>query len=105
MKYNDARQKMIENGENLSWCKPYQIEDSEKEVYFTLNEGEIQEIMIDGENIDATSETIKELAQKYNPDYDEYEGYSDFEILMDVNKNELGCKDCPWFKDCQAFDD
>lgn len=100
---NKVREVMLENGENLSWCKPmkHRIEN----VFISVNEGEVVGIRVNGKDEDITDEKIKELAKKLNLDYDKYEGWNDIHILLESDFEELGCKDCPWFDICEAMDD
>ena len=110
---NNIRKKMIENGQNLSWCKP--LKHKSEAVYLIVNEGIIDSIIDNGEETVRTSiigkksdpamdEKIKELAKRLNPEYDEYEGWDDTHILLNSDFEELGCRDCPWFNSCDAMD-
>lgn len=95
------REMMIDNNENLSWCRPY-IHDR---VQFSILEGNISGLMIDGDDVDPNPESIRTAAQIVNPDYSEYEGWTDLHILLDGDAHECACCDCPWFDVCSAMDE
>lgn len=94
---------MIENGQNVSWCKP--LKHRTEDILLIVNEGEISGIRINEKDENVTPEIITELAKKLNESYDEYEGWSDTHILLDADFEELGCSNCPYFDICEAMDD
>ena len=95
------REQMMENGENLSWCKPFVSE----RVSFAMNEGKIETIIIDGEEIDdPTEDDIANAAKIVNPNYDDYDGWHTTHILLEGDIREVGCAECPWFDRCDAMD-
>lgn len=105
MSYRDT---MIENQENLEWCKPLSFLGGR--VIVALNEGQITCISVDGktlpsypENVHADS--IRTAAKLVNPEYDEYSGWPDTHILLEADYEELPCCKCPWFDVCDAMDD
>jgi hypothetical protein len=100
---NKTREIMIENGQNVSWCKP--LKHRTEDIFLIVNEGEISGIRINGKDENVTPEIITELAKKLNESYDEYEGWSDTHILLDADFEEMGCCDCPYFDICEAMDD
>lgn len=105
MSYRDM---MIENQENLGWCKPLSF--LEGRVVVALNEGKIDCISVDGKTLpsypkDALANSIRAAAKLANPEYDEYSGWSDTHILIDADHEELPCCKCPWFDVCDAMDD
>lgn len=100
---NKTREIMIENGQNIDWCKP--LRHRTENIIIVLMGGEIIQIRINEEDKDVTPEIITELAKKLNESYDEYEGWSDTHILLDADFEELGCSDCPYFDICEAMDD
>ena len=101
---NKVREKMIESGQNLEWCKPMKHES--EDINLCVKEGEVIGILECGNEIlPVTSEKITELAKRLNSDYDLYEGWDDTHILLDSGFEEMGCKDCPWFDTCEAMDD
>lgn len=106
------REYFIENGGNLSWCRPYESNDGR--VEFTYCEfgrpGErIYGLIIDGEEVtvplDAIEADIERAARIVNEYYDDYRGYDATHILLDGDVKEVGCPDCPWFEECEAMDD
>lgn len=100
---NKTREIMIENGQNVSWCKP--LKHRTEDIFLIVTEGEISGIRINGKDENVTPEIITELAKKLNESHDEYEGWSDTHILLDADFEELGCSDCPYFDICEAMDD
>lgn len=100
-----TRDLLIGSRENLGWCKP--LKHKSENVIIAVNEGTIVSVLVDGEeqSCSITSELIKKLAQRLNEDYEEYQGYSDTEILLEADFEELGCADCPWFDVCEAMDE
>ncbi len=100
---NKTREIMIENGQNVSWCKP--LKHRTEDIFLIVTDGEISGIRINGKDENVTAEIIMELAKKLNESYDEYEGWNDTHILLDADFEELGCRDCPYFDICEAMDD
>lgn len=105
-KLNKVREEMIENQQNLGWCKP--IEFANGKVIIVRNEGEIISALINGEDISKiTPEIIKKIAKTVNPDYeslkDDYR-MTDDEIIADASCKELPCAKCPWFHVCEAME-
>lgn len=100
---NKTREIMIENGQNVSWCKP--LKHRTEDIFLIVTEGEISGIRINGKDENVTPEIITELAKKLNESYDEYEGWSDTHILLDADFEEMGCRNCPYFDICEAMDD
>lgn len=99
---NAFRKKMMDEGGNLSWCKPYVSEN--QRIKFSVNEGAIASLKIDGVEVDATAENVKKAAQIANSAYDAYDGWDDTHILVEA-ASEQDCCDCPWFDVCEAMDD
>lgn len=61
------RYEMMETWENLDWCRPYWSKDGTCAVI--LNSGEIDAIMVDGEDFEYPSrEQLIALAARLNPD-------------------------------------
>ena len=108
MKYRDY---MKDRDENLSWCKPY----IGKRVSFSLWENHIDNVMIDGKEINPegykggmsyyTSEQVEKVARVANKDYDLYKGWDDLHILLEGEVSEGPCYSCPCFKWCCAMDE
>ena len=86
--------------ENLFWCKPYANDN----LVIVLCENEIIRLQAMGKDYEVTSDSIHNAARISNPDYDLYSGYSDREILLMGDVQEIGCVDCPWFNQCEAMD-
>lgn len=84
MTYRDY---MIDNNENLSWCKPISFDGGN--IIITSNGGEITGILADGEDLDATQENIRNIAHRIDPSAG----------------RELACRECPWFSVCCAMDE
>lgn len=100
---NKERERMIETGENLSWCRP--MEHKSEDITLCVMEGEVIGILECANEIyPVTAEKITELAKRLNSCYDLYEGWDDTHILLDSGFEEMGCKDCPWFDVCEAMD-
>ena len=100
---NKTREIMIENGQNVSWCKP--LKHRTEDIFLILTEGEISGIRINGKDENVTPEIITELAKKLNESYDDYDGWSDTHILLAADFEELGCSKCPYFDICEAMND
>ena len=95
------REEMIENGENLGWCKPYVSE----RVKFVLY-GDIVAMEIDGiDFLVITEEDVKRAARIVNEYYDDYSGWDATHILLEGDVKEVGCAECPWFDVCDAMND
>lgn len=99
---NGYRKKMIENGENLGWCKPLSFLDGK--VILAVNEGEVVGLRIDGTDVKINAESVHRVAEMVNPCYDLYSGWDDMHIIAEAPHKELGCCDCPWFGICDAME-
>ena len=97
------RNMMIDNEENLSWCKPLSFMDGK--IVIALHEGTIDSMIIDGTEVDANDENIQNAARLANSSYDCYKGWDDTHILIDAESEELPCRRCPWFDVCAAMDE
>ena len=100
MSYRDM---MRESNENLGWCRPESYLDGR--VILAINEGTVAGISIDGQDLSTTPENIRRVAKMVNADYDDYKGWNDVHIIQDVDHEELPCRRCPWFGDCDAMDE
>lgn len=88
MELNKTRKEMVENNQNLGWCKPYVAADRRR--HFVISEIGLDSI-VDHEN--ERHIWRKEELKK-----------------IDVNKllegaTELPCKECPFFFGCDAMND
>lgn len=98
------RELMRENRENIGWCKPYVSED--ETVTLAIANNEIVGAVINGVDIKASALDqidLASLAKHVNPDYEDYDGYSDLHIIRDA-MHTCCCADCPWFNICDAMD-
>lgn len=98
-----VRDMMRENNDNLDWCRPESYLDGR--VILAINEGTVVGINIDGTKQATTPENIRRVAKMVNADYDDYEGWDDAHIIQDADHEELPCRLCPWFDDCDAMDE
>lgn len=100
------REQMIENGQNLGWCKPYVSNDGKYAI--AINEGEIAGMILNGEDIGPdkldSTDILRKFAQTVNPDYSNYSGWGDLHIALEGSIAECGCAGCPWFGICDAMD-
>jgi hypothetical protein len=88
MKLNKTRKEMLENDENLEWCKPYVTAD--EKIHFVINEGRLDGIL--------DHESNRHIWKK-----EELEKF-DVEKLLE-EATELPCKECPFFYECDAMND
>lgn len=98
-----CRDTMRESNENLEWCRPESYLNGR--VILAINEGRVDGINIDGQDLDTTPDNIRKVAQMVNDEYDLYEGQPDTQIIQDAEHKELPCCLCPWFEVCQAMDE
>lgn len=99
---NGYRKMMMDNGENLCWCKPLSYQDGK--VILAVNEGEIVGLRIDGTDVKINADSVRRVAKMVNPDYDLYDGWDEMHIIQEAPHEELGCCNCPWFGICDAMD-
>ena len=100
-----TEKRMIDEGGNIGWCKPY----VNGNVKYAIS-GDIVGIEVDGKdfldcedwNVDGVAK-VAEMIKKSYPEID-YTGYTPEEILSD-QAEEMDCRDCPWFLECEAMDD
>lgn len=97
------RDMMMENDENLGWCKPISFLGGR--VILAENEGRIVSVQADGEDRDELADDLKALAQLVNDEYADYKGWDDRQIIHFAEHEELGCRNCPWFGICEAMDE
>jgi hypothetical protein len=88
MKLNKTRKEMMENNENLSWCRPYVTAD--ERMHFVINEGRLDGIM--------GHENKRPIWKK-----EELEKFDVNKLLEEAT--ELPCKECPFFFECDAMND
>lgn len=101
-KLNNYRKLMVDTGDNLSWCKPFE----NKGIKWAVNENEIVGMEVDGKEVDYKDESVmrrvSEIIKNAYPDIDYTDDDPEY-ILFDEAK-ELGCCECPWFMICDAMD-
>lgn len=98
-----TRDIMRDSNDNLSWCRPESYLNGR--VVLAINEGRVDGINIDGQDLSTTPDNIRKVAQMVNDEYDLYEGQTDTQIIQDAEHRELPCRLCPWFDVCQAMDE
>lgn len=98
-----VRDMMRDSEENLGWCRPESYLDGR--VILAINEETVVGINIDGADEAITPDAIRRVAKMVNDNYDLYEGWDDVHIIQDVEHDELPCRLCPWFGDCDAMDE
>ena len=94
---------MRDSNDNLSWCRPESYLNGR--VVLAINEGRVDGISIDGQDLSTTPDNIRKVAKMVNDDYGLYEGWTDTEIIWGAEHKELPCRLCPWFEVCQAMDE
>ena len=97
------REKMMENRENLGWCKPLSYLDSR--IIIATNERRVVGVQLDGKDVPAEPEKLRKIAAMINPGYDTDALEHDFETAVATYGQELPCCECPWFNICDAMDD
>ena len=117
------RDELIENGENLGWCKPVYVGD----LVFAQGEGQIVGVKWGDKRADrepAISYIMLEAAEHMlgvEAAEEATRGVWDDELCssalahalvwsctygdLDVESGETGCRDCPWFDKCPTLDD
>lgn len=98
-----VRDTMRDREENLDWCRPESYLDSR--VILAINEGTVVGINIDGADEAITPDAIRRVAKMVNNNYDLYKGWDDVHIIQESAHEELPCRLCPWFDDCDAMDE
>lgn len=88
-----CRDTMRESNENLEWCRPESYLNGR--VVLAINEGRVDGISIDGQELSTTPDNIRKVAQMVNDEYDFYEDQTDTQIIQDVEHKELPCRLCP----------
>lgn len=111
---NDCRKKMLDSNGSLDWCQCFDI-GQEKRVQIVANdEGMITSLAIDGKYVlpevfygagTYTETTLEKVAKMVNPYFEEYQGYTATEIILDAKNRERPCCNCPWFYICDAMDE
>lgn len=102
-----TRDYMIENDENMDWCKPFRL--VEKDVFWTSCEGVVSSVKIGGDEFTSvTDNVLHKLAAVVNPEYNLYEkngcSINDHLYRSEAKVKELPCNQCPWFYGCEAMD-
>lgn len=94
-----------DEGTNLGWCKPYVSADGNHVLI--LHDGEVESIFSPTVrayrwNGSLTEEVMAAFAREVNPNYDEYQGWTDLHIALE-SMRETGCWHCPWRDNCDAM--
>ena len=97
------REKMIENRENLGWCKP--ISYFNGRVIVAINNCQVVGVQLDGTEVPPEPDKLFTIAKMINPDCDADAINRDFEIAVGARGHESPCCGCPWFDACDAMDD
>lgn len=94
----------MRNGENMSWCKPYQTED--RKVWLIEKDSTPEELIIEGVRITKPDEKIiNTLAYLYNTEYYKAsEGKIKPNAILIDAMTEWGCADCPDRNVCELMD-
>lgn len=100
---------MIDEGGNIGWCKPYKDEKGViKMAISQCSEGgwEIVGLQIEGEDTKWTDEEIERASKILKNTYpNDYDRETPMDILDGKVCEEMDCRDCPWFLECEAMDD
>ena len=104
---------MLDSNDSLDRCQCFDI-GREKRVQVVVNDGMIIGLAIDGKYVlpevlygagTYTETTLEEVAKMVNPYFEEYQGYTATEIILDTKDRERPCCHCPWFYICDAMDE
>ena len=100
----ELQEMMLENDSaNMSWCRPFLIKSPQHRVYVAVqNEDEVCGLQLDGEDLEL-HDTAYAAAMLKLPvgNYD-----TALEALLDSpHCKEIGCAHCPWFDECEAFNE
>lgn len=107
MKYNydelnNYRKLLVDTGDNLSWCRPFENQG----VKWAVNEGKIVGMEVNGKDVDREDESVmrrvSEIIKNAYPNIDYTD--DDPEDILQHKAKELGCCECPWFMVCDAMD-
>ena len=93
--------------EHFTWCCPYSDETGDYKL--VIYDGEINAVSTpdtiahryDGT---LTDEVLEQFARAVNPYYDDYKGWDNLHIALEV-MHEIGCSGCPFNADCEALDE
>lgn len=97
------REMMVENRENLGWCKPVSYFGGR--VIVAINEGCAVGIQLNGENVPVNPDQLRKIAAMIKPDCNADALSRNFETAVNTCGRELPCYMCPWFDSCDAMDD
>ena len=100
---NGYRKYMIAYGGNLGWCKPYVSKDGNTFIINSENNVDMYRVDTDtwvqGGDLD-----LNTVGRELNPEwFDEDRGYDALYMILEVME-ERSCRDCPYFKYCEAMD-
>lgn len=83
-------------------CIPFK--HSKENIYLAINESQIIQVQIDGDDTYIIDEAIKEVIQRLDIDCNKYEEWHDIYILLEKGWKEIWCNECPWYDECEAMD-
>lgn len=101
-----VRDTMLAEGGNIGLCYPVSLLNDRIVVAF--NQGDFASMMIDGEDVDLTPENFGRALKLLYPEfYREYEMENEERELWTAvcSGPEGECRDCPWFRLCDAMDE
>ena len=95
-----CRDEMREMGGNLSWCKPYKVEN----IVLVVNEGNLVSLFIDDADCLVSSDVLAFIARQVDPDYNGKEFGESLDAIL-YESAVIDCRDCPVFDKCEAMDE
>lgn len=101
-----VRETMLAEGGNIGLCYPVSLLNDR--IIVALNQGDFASMMIDGEDVDLTSENFGRALKLLYPEfYREYEMENEERELWTAvcSGPEGECRDCPWFRLCDAMNE
>ena len=88
--------------ENLGWCRPFTDDNGAWIAEQSSDDGTI--MFPNGAEYALTDKAkLRDFAKLVNPNYDMYQGYTDYQIALDAMR-ETGCAHCPWNAACDVMD-
>jgi len=95
---------MEKDGGNLSWCKPVRFTRGGATVIVAQNEGAIVGLDVNGQDVTLGNDNlIKSVADALELNVDKLSDLYDYS-WEGLDIDELSCRQCPWFKTCEAMD-
>jgi hypothetical protein len=104
----------MESGENLGWCKPIILTYKDKKATIAQNEGTVAGLAIDGKISEGTDYLVAltdhfgigpaQLGENGATSLSDFFNYEFNGASVEVEE-ELGCRECPFFKECDAMNE